>query len=306
LTGEAKTVQGKFVVRVSSVEPGGAAQRAGLEPGDIIIGANDKGLTGAEDLEALAQRGGRLNLIVLDVNNGKTARVPVELGAIGRPGTTGGLPPLADQPRAPVPSQDATNPDLRAAGRSLGISAEPVTVGRRTGMKVIGVHPGSPAQKAGIEVDDVVVAANGVPITGADSLSAVVRKSGAILSLSVRDTRTGKDTPVEVKLGGEEAGTAQGAPVEAPGTAGTGQRLGAVTELVFYDVDPAAKVTEVEPGGPAARAGIEPGDVIVEANGAPVLHPKNLEEIVRKSGPTLKLMVVDPRTQKKTAVDVSL
>jgi hypothetical protein len=46
--------------------------------------------------------------------------------------------------------------------------------------------------------------------------------------------------------------------------------------------------------------------VIVEANGEPVLHPKNLEEIVRKSGPTLKLMVVDPRTQKKTAVDVSL
>ena len=72
------------------------------------------------------------------------------------------------------------------------------------------------------------------------------------------------------------------------------------------DVDPAAKVTEVEPGGPAAKAGIEPGDVIVEANGTPVLHPKNLEEAVRKSGPTLKLMVVDPRTQKKTAVDVKL
>ena len=79
-------MQGKFVLRVSSVEPGGAAQHAGLEPGDIIIGANDKALTGAEDLEALAQRGGRLNLIVLDVNNGKTARVPVELRAIGPPG----------------------------------------------------------------------------------------------------------------------------------------------------------------------------------------------------------------------------
>ena len=54
-----------------------------------------------------------------------------------------------------------------------------MTVGLRTGMKVIGVHPDSPAQKAGIEVGDVIVAANGVPITGAESLSAVVRKSGA-------------------------------------------------------------------------------------------------------------------------------
>jgi serine protease Do len=173
-------------------------------------------------------------------------------------------------------------------------------------MKVIGVHPDSPAQKAGIEVGDVIVAANGVPITGAESLSAVVRKSGPTLSLSVRDTRNGKDTPVEVKLGGEEAATVGNTPVDAPTNAGSGRRLGAVTELVFFDVDPAAKVTEVEPGGPAARAGIEPGDVIVEANGAPVLHPKNLEEAVRKSGPTLKLIVVDPRTQKKTPVDVNL
>jgi serine protease Do len=307
VTGEPKTVQGKFVFTVSSVEPGGAAQHAGLEPGDIIIGANGKGLAGPEDLESLAQRGGRLNLIVLDVNNGKTARVPVELGAVDRPATPGGLPPSTDKPEAPVATRDPSNPNQRAAGRSLGVSAEPVTVGLRTGMKVIGVHPGSPAQKAGIEVGDVIVAANGVPITGAESLSAVVRKSGATLSLSVRDTRNGKDTPVEVKLGGDETATTAGsAPVEAPASSGSGRRLGAVTELVFFDVDPAAKVTEVEPGGPAARAGIEPGDVIVEANGSPVLHPKNLEEAVRKSGPTLKLIVVDPRTQKKTAVDVNL
>jgi S1-C subfamily serine protease len=306
LTGEAKTVQGKFVIRVSSVEPGGPSQRAGLEPGDIIIGANDQAISGIEQLEALAQRGDRLNLVVLDVNTGKAARVPVELGAPGRPGTAGGGPPLSEKPEAPVASKDARTPNMRAARRSLGVSAEPVTIGQRTGMKVIGVHPDSPAQKAGIEVGDVIVAANGVPITGAESLSAVVRKSGATLSLSVRDTRTGKDTAVEVKLGGEEAGTALGAPVEAPRTTGTGRRLGAVTELVFYDVDPAAKVTEVETGGPAAKAGIEPGDVIVEANGTPVLHPKDLEEAVRNSGPTLKLMVVDPRTRQKSAVDVNL
>ena len=125
---------------------------------------------------------------------------------MGRPGTPGGRPPATERPEAPVATRDATNPNPRAAGRSLGVSAEPVTIGQRTGMKVIGVHPDSPAQKAGIEVGDVIVAANGVAITGAESLSAVVRKSGASLSLSVRDTRTGKDTPVEVKLGGEEAG----------------------------------------------------------------------------------------------------
>ena len=82
-------------------------------------------------------------------------------------------------------------------------------------MKVVGVQPDSPAQKAGIEPGDVIVAANGVPITGAEALSAVVHKSGTTLSLTVRDTRTGKDARVDVKLGGEEAGNLTPAPADA-------------------------------------------------------------------------------------------
>jgi serine protease Do len=305
LTGEALDARGKFAFRVSSVEPGGPSQRSGLEPGDVIIGVNDKALTGIDQLDELARQGGRLNLVVLDVNTGKTARVPVELPGAGRVEAPGGLPPLGNKPDSTPLPRDGTLPPSRADARSLGISAEPVTIGQRTGMKVIGVHPDSPAQKAGIEAGDVIVAANGVPITGAEALSAVVHKSGAGLTLTVRDTRTGKDARVEVKLGGDDAGNLAPAPADAaPATTGT--KLGAVTELVFHDVDPAAKVTEVEPGSPAARAGIEPGDVIVEANGTPVLHPKTLDDLVRKSGPVLKLIVVDPRTRQKHPVEVKL
>jgi serine protease Do len=179
-------------------------------------------------------------------------------------------------------------------------------VGKRTGMKVIRVEPGSPAQKAGIEIGDVIVAANGVPVTGVEVLSAVLKKSGPSLTVTVRDTRTGRDLPVEVKVGGPDAVTPVPIPADTPVQAGGGRRLGAVTELVFYDVNPAVKVTEVEPDSPAARAGIEPGDIIVEANGTPVLHPKTLDELVRQSPPVLKLQVVDPSTNKKTSVDVNV
>src|SRR5262249_8399262 len=148
----AKTVQGRFVVRVSSVEPGGAGQRAGLEPGDFIIGVNDKALTGIEQLDDLARQGGRLSLLVLDVNTGKAVPVPVDRTSGDPPGTPGSLPPLEENRNAPSPSKDATNTGPRPPARSLGVSAEPVTVGQRTAMKVIGVQPGSPAQKAGIEV----------------------------------------------------------------------------------------------------------------------------------------------------------
>jgi S1-C subfamily serine protease len=208
-----------------------------------------------------------------------------------------------DGPTAPAANR---NPSPAGTSKSLGISAEPVTVGKRTGMKVIRVEPGSPAQKAGIEIGDVIVAANGVPVTGVEVLSAVLKKSGPSLTVTVRDTRTGRDLPVEVKVGGPDAVTPVPIPADTPVQSGAGQKLGAVTELVFYDVNPAVKVTEVEPGSPAARAGIEPGDIIIEANGTPVLHPKTLDELVRKSASLLKLQVVDPSTNKKSLVNVNL
>jgi len=297
------SIKGQFVLRVSSVEQGGAAQRSGLEPGDIIIGANEKALAGLDELDQLARQGALNNLLVLDVNTGKRARVRIDMAAVDRGAPANTLPPLANtKPDAPV----ATNPTTYGPSRSLGISAEPVTIGKRTGMKVIRVEPGSPAQLAGIEPGDVLVAANGVPITGVEVLSSVVHKSGPTLTVTVRDTRSGRDVPVEIKIGSADVASPTPIPADTPIPSDAGRKLGAVTELVFYDVNPAVKVTEIEPGSPAARAGIEPGDIIVEANGTPTLHPKTLDEVVRKSPSTLKLTVIDPRSNKKTAVQVDL
>jgi serine protease Do len=82
--------------------------------------------------------------------------------------------------------------------------------------------------------------------------------------------------------------------------------LGAVTELTFYDIEAAVKVTEVTPGSPAARAGLQPGLVILRANDKAILHPNDLNDAARKSGGTLKLTVVDPRSGRKGTVDVQL
>ena len=65
-------------------------RRTGIEPGDLIIGVNDKPITGVENLEALSQQGGRFNLVVLDVNTGRAVRVPIDVPAAGRPEAPGG------------------------------------------------------------------------------------------------------------------------------------------------------------------------------------------------------------------------
>lgn len=68
----------------------------------------------------------------------------------------------------------------------LGVGIEPRTDGGR-GAVVTDVDPGSPAEDAGIEVGDIVVAIDGTPLTGATDLAATIRDldPGTVVVLTV-------------------------------------------------------------------------------------------------------------------------
>jgi S1-C subfamily serine protease len=286
MTYEPHMVKDRLVLRVKSVERGGPAQQAGIEAGDVIIGIKEDPLRSAGQLDELARTGEPISLMVVDVNTSRPANVEL------RPSQRSDASVGANAQSAP------------AQRRSLGLTAETIRVGLRTALKVTRVEAGSPAQKAGIEPDDILVAANGVPLTGPDQLGASLRKSGPTLTLTVRDSRTGKDVPVDVMVGGPAIQSS--IPADAPAISPATERLGAVTELSFYDVEVALKVTEVEPGSPAARAGLQPGSLIISANGTPVLHPNELNAAVQSSNGTLRLTVVNPRTNAKDTLQVNL
>ncbi len=67
-----------------------------------------------------------------------------------------------------------------------------------------------------------------------------------------------------------------------------------------------AMVTSVTAGGPSAKAGVEPGDVIVEVNGKPVANRNALVEMIMatKPGTTVPLKVLRDKAERNLSVTV--
>jgi S1-C subfamily serine protease len=55
-------------------------------------------------------------------------------------------------------------------------------------------------------------------------------------------------------------------------------------------------ISDVDPSGPAAEAGIQPGDVIVEANRQPVRSGADLQKALAKGGQVVLLINRQGRT----------
>ena len=75
--------------------------------------------------------------------------------------------------------------------------------------------------------------------------------------------------------------------------------------MAFHNDEFAVKITEVEAGSAAARAGLRPGVLILEVNGKSVLHPDDLTDAVRQAGRNVQLTVVDPASGRKDTVNIA-
>jgi S1-C subfamily serine protease len=62
------------------------------------------------------------------------------------------------------------------------------------GARIQAVVPGSPAHRAGLEVGDVIVAIDGLPVNTVQDLNQIVGSSLGIVRIVLRDVRTGRVT----------------------------------------------------------------------------------------------------------------
>ena len=185
---------------------------------------------------------------------------------------------------------------LRTAGRVergfLGVTIQPVDaeiaqslgLESETGALVASVVPGSPAEKAGIEAGDVIVAVDGDDIAQVKELTRKIagmspnaRAEFEVLRNGERkklDVRIGK-TPSEPEAVRADAGSPAGGLGLTLGelTPSTRERFGIPEEVQ------GAVVVGVDPASGAAEKGLQPGDVIVSVGQKKVA---SLEEAKRE------------------------
>ena len=159
--------------------------------------------------------------------------------------------------------------------------AESFKLSRPDGALVSSVTPGSPAARAGVEPGDVIQSYNGQPILRSGDLPALVgmSKPGEKASLTV--WRAGKKVELSATL---NAATDKLVAGEGGNQKATPGKLGVAVRALTPDERrqanlPAGVLVE-QSAGAAARAGIQPGDVILAVNGTPVKSVTQLQELV--------------------------
>ena len=173
-----------------------------------------------------------------------------------------------------------------------------------TGALVSSVEKDGPAGKAGLEPGDVILRFKGNVVTRSGQLPMLVADTAPGTTVRLELTRNGKNRQVDITVGELEGGKVS---VASAGAQEHG-RLGVVAR-------PLNKEEKEESGvsgglivesvtGPAATAGIQPGDVILSLNDTPVRSPRQLQQLVAKADKHVALLV--QRNDAKTFVPVNL
>ncbi|MBC7704797.1 MAG: DegQ family serine endoprotease [Rhodoferax sp.] len=171
---------------VASVEKGGPAEKAGLELGDVIRKVDGRALISSGDLPALIGLAAPGDKIQLEVwRKGSTQRIDARLGNAAEKG-----------------EQVASKEDGTARGRlGLGLRSlkpdELRQAGVESGMLIENVS--GPAESAGVEQGDVLIAVNGTAVKNVEQVRAAVAKSAKSVALLIQ--RGDEKIFVPVRLG---------------------------------------------------------------------------------------------------------
>jgi serine protease Do len=199
------------------------------------------------------------------------------------------------------------------------------------GVEIKHVNENSPASKAGLKENDVILEVNGKSIDDIEQFQTTIAETQPGTKVSLTIWREGAKQTLTATLGGRSENPAFGGldlpnppmppmpafplpygnqqfpgfPADAPAVGFIGAGLNPqIAE--FFGVKEGVLVWEVEPKTPGERAGLKAGDIVVKVNGTPVTNPREITGLVRMSGKkTVVFTVVRNKKEMTLNVEVS-
>jgi serine protease Do len=181
----------------------------------------------------------------------------------------------------------------------IGVTIQRVTQGlsdsfglpQPEGALVSSVEKGGPAEKAGVEPGDVILKLNGQPLNNSEELPVLVAgmTPGSSVNLEIWRNHGAKNLTVTLGALEDKRTAANGAPREQGGKLGLAVRPLSPEEQRQSNTKGGLVVERAT--GPAAEAGIQPGDVVLAANGATVNNAEELKSAVEKSKGHIALLI---------------
>jgi serine protease Do len=165
---------------------------------------------------------------------------------------------------------------------------------RPHGALVSAVEKDSPAARAGVKAGDVILAVNGHDIDRVGDLRNQVSRTQPGSTAELRVWREGKASTLKAQVERLE----EKEPVRTAARQGAGDetaRLGIAVRPLTPDekeqVETDGYLVVEEVSGPAAVAGLQPGDIILGVNGKPVTSVQQLRGAVKSQQTTVALLV---------------
>jgi serine protease Do len=191
----------------------------------------------------------------------------------------------------------------------LGVAIQPLDreladamgIDQAHGVLVADVTAGGPAKKAGILRGDVILSVDGREVRSTGELRNVVAANASGKTVTVSVMRNKQQQDIEVELGSvadnkEDPRAKSRGDSDEPDAKVSGKGLLGglgVAEIsrqarqrfeIPDKIESGALVTQVDPRSAAGRAGITPGDVIIQVDQTPVNEPDDFRELADKVG----------------------
>ncbi len=158
------------------------------------------------------------------------------------------------------------------------------------GALVAKVDAGSAAERAGIKAGDVILEYNKSRLLDAGQLSGAVAMASPGDAVDLKIWRDGRTLDLTAKLGGVP-GKAELVRTAATSGASLGLRVRPLTADERSQSGIASGLLVERAQGAAARAGIEPGDVVLAVDGVAVSDASQLQSMVAKHDGTVALLI---------------